>query len=271
MILFPNAKINIGLDVIRKRDDNYHDLETIFYPVTLCDILELNIAEKTELTITGTEIEGNTDNNLVIKAYRLLAANFTIPPIRFHLHKQIPTGAGLGGGSSDAAFTLIGLNKLLNLNLDKTALVEFASQLGSDCPFFILNHPVFAEGRGEIFSSVNITLGNLSIVLIKPPLEVSTAQAYSGIKPVSPLFPLKQAIEKPVDQWRNFVFNRFEDNIFRLFPEIEEIKTSLYRHGALYASMSGSGSTVYGLFSNIPENLSDQFPSCFYKEEKCRY
>jgi len=227
MICFPNAKINIGLEVIRKRVDHFHDLETIFYPVTLSDILEMNESEHTKLTLTGLDIADDTNNNLVLKAYRLLKETYNLPPVEFHLHKLIPTGAGLGGGSSDSAFTLMGLNELFHLNLGKNKLSEFASLLGSDCPFFIHNHPVFAEGKGNIFTEINLNLKGLSLVLIKPRLGVSTAQAYGSIKPSFPEYPLTESVLKPIVEWKDFIFNKFEENVFNIYPVIGQIKASL--------------------------------------------
>jgi 4-diphosphocytidyl-2-C-methyl-D-erythritol kinase len=269
MICFPNAKINVGLEVIRKREDNYHDLETIFYPISLSDILELNSSERTKITLTGLEIENDPENNLVMKAYRLLKEAFNLPPVEFHLHKLIPAGAGLGGGSSDAAFTLMSLNELFQLNIKKDKLLDYASTLGSDCAFFILNKPVFAEGKGNLFSEIKISLNGLTLVLIKPPFAVSTAQAYSSIIPHLPDFSLLESINKPVDTWENYVFNHFEKHVFQLFPQIGKIKDLLYESGALYASMSGSGSSVYGLFKDVPENLKDKFNGYFIWQGKC--
>jgi 4-diphosphocytidyl-2-C-methyl-D-erythritol kinase len=271
MICFPNAKINIGLEVIRKRTDSFHDLETVFYPVALSDILEMNESDNTKLTLTGLDIPDNPDNNLILKAYSLLKAAFNLPPVEFHLHKIIPMGAGLGGGSSDSAFTLTGLNQLFHLNLQRNKLLEFAAQLGSDCSFFILNYPVLAEEKGNLFSEITVNLLGLSLVLIKPFLSVSTALAYGGIKPSAPVYPLRESIIKPVNEWNNCIFNKFEENVFELYPIIGQIKKTLYTSGALYASMSGSGSTVYGLFEEVPPNLIDLFPGCFYWQEKCQF
>jgi 4-diphosphocytidyl-2-C-methyl-D-erythritol kinase len=268
MIVFPNAKINIGLEVIRKREDGFHDLETIFYPVSLSDILEMNEARTTKLTLTGFDIDDNQDNNIVLKAYRLLHKEYNLPPVEFHLHKQVPTGAGLGGGSSDAAFTLMGLNDLFSLTIEKQKIVEFASQLGSDCAFFVHNYPLFAEGRGTVFSEIELDIKGHSLVLIKPPFPVSTAEAYKGITPIATERSLPYSVKKPISEWKNCVFNRFEENVFNLYPKLDEIKKSLYSKGALYASMSGSGSTVYGIFDTAPQQLKALFPDCFYWEEK---
>ena len=271
MILFPNAKINIGLDVIRKRPDNFHDIETIFYPLSLCDILEINKSDKFHFSVSGLSIPEGNGPNIVIKAYQLLNDEFHLPAINVHLHKQIPAGAGLGGGSSDAAFTLLGLNDLFNLKIDNQTLIKYALQLGSDCAFFIKNIPVFAEGRGDIFSEINITLKDFSLVLVKPGCFVSTAEAYSRVKPSIPGKSLKYSIGSLVDDWKDIVFNRFEPGIFSKFREIEQIKESLYREGAVYASMSGSGSSVFGLFRGEVRDLHELFPGCFYWQEECGY
>jgi len=268
MICFPNAKINIGLEVLRKRADNFHDLETIFYPVSLCDILEMNTSDKTTITITGIDIIDDPEKNLVLKAYRLLNEEFSLPPVEFHLHKQIPTGAGLGGGSADAAFTLMGLNELFHLSIGKNKLLDYASLLGSDCAFFVLNYPVFAEGKGNLFSEIALDLKGLSLVLIKPDFSVSTAQAYCGIQPALAAFDLKDSIMKPVKDWKNCIHNRFEDPVFTLYPQLLKLKESLYSNGALYASMSGSGSSVFGLFEEVPPTLQALHSGCFYWEEK---
>jgi len=269
MICFPNAKINLGLEVIRKREDNFHDLETIFYPFSLSDILEMKESNKVKLILSGLDIVDNPDNNLVLKAYQLLKGIYGLPPVEFHLHKIIPTGAGLGGGSSDAAFALKGLNDLFQLNIEKDKMIEFASNLGSDCAFFIHNHPVFAEGKGDIFSEIKLSLKGLYMVLVKPSVAVSTAAAYRGVTPSIPDSYLIDSIKRPVNEWHDCIRNRFEESVFAAYPIIGHIKESMYNDGALYASMSGSGSSVYGLFDRKPENLKTYFLDCFYWEEKC--
>jgi len=271
MILFPFAKINIGLDVLRKRPDNFHDLETIFYPLELCDILEINQSNTFHFSISGIEIGNVNEENIVVKAYRLLQSSFNLPPVHIHLHKQIPVGAGLGGGSSDASFTLTGLNKLFNLNLDSNVLMGHASTLGSDCAFFISGKPLFAEGKGEVLSEAEIDLKKYSLVLIKPAISVSTSLAYSTIVPGTPEFFLKESVKLPVSQWKERIENRFEKGIFESFPQIKSIKDRLYHEGAIYASMSGSGSAVYGIFEDVPPHLKFLFPDCFFREEKCRF
>ena len=263
MILFPNCKINIGLNILRKRSDNFHDLETIFFPLSLCDILEINYSNSFNFSTSGIQIPDSGDN-IVVKAYRLLQSEFNLPPVSIHLHKVIPFGAGLGGGSSDAAYTLIGLNKLFELGLEQKDLLNYSLKLGSDCPFFILNNPCFAEGRGELLSEIDLILNGLKVVLIKPDCEVSTAQAYAGIKPKIPEISLKELIRLPAETWKNKISNDFEENVFLKFPVINDIKDKLYSSGALYASMSGSGSSVFGLFKDIPDKFDFHFPGCFY-------
>jgi 4-diphosphocytidyl-2-C-methyl-D-erythritol kinase len=271
MILYPFAKINIGLEVLRKRSDNFHDLETIFYPLSLCDILEINESYSFKFSLSGLKIAGDQKENIVVKAYRVIQSEFNLPPVHIHLHKMIPTGAGLGGGSSDAAFTLSGLNDLFQLNLDTSRLMEFASRLGSDCPFFLLKHPAFAEGKGDIFSDINIKLKNFSLVLIKPNFSVSTKTAYSYLLPKLPEFSLKDSIKLPINRWKDRIENRFEKAIFSQYPEIGKIKEILYQKGAFFASMSGSGSSVYGLFEKKNNNLNYLFRDFFYHEEICQF
>lgn len=267
MICYPNAKINIGLEVVRKRDDGFHDIETVFYPLSLSDILEMNVSTTTSLTLSGIDIVDDPNKNLVLKAYRLLKNDFSLPPVSFHLHKQIPTGAGLGGGSADGAYTLKGLNALFNLNIDTEKLENYASQLGSDCAFFIQNKPIFAEGRGNIFSPINLCLKGYWLVLVKPPFAVSTAQAYAGVKPELPGSKLTELVKMTVSEWGEKVVNRFEESVFSIFPEIGKIKQTLLDNGAVYAAMSGSGSTVYGIFEQVPNELKTQFQNYFYHQE----
>ncbi len=267
MVFFPNCKINIGLNVIRKRSDSYHDLETLFFPICLYDGLEIIKSDKFEFSTSGLPVTTN-DDNIVVKAYKILKEDFNLPPVKIHLHKNIPMGAGLGGGSSDAAFTLIGLNSLFNIGLDKDSLINYSLKLGSDCPFFVINKPCYAEGRGEVLTEMDIQLDGLKVVLIKPDCEVSTAQAYSGVKPIVPIVNLKEALLLPFEEWKGKVENRFEESVFLKFPSIKNVKDKLYESGAVYASMSGSGSTVFGIFKDIPENLKPNFTDCFYWETK---
>ena len=252
MITFPNAKINLGLNIIEKRPDGYHNLETVFYPVPVEDALEVNIlnesTQKFRLHQAGLEIAGEAENNLVVKAYKLLDERFNLPPIDIHLFKHIPSGAGLGGGSSDAAYMLKLLNEKFNLELSDENLEEYAAKLGADCAFFIRNAPTFAEGIGNIFSPISLSLKGYQIVLVKPDIFVSTRDAFAQIKSHRQEIPLKEVIKQPIEEWKERMVNDFEESVFPQFPAIKEIKEKLYEAGAIYAAMTGSGSSVFGLF-----------------------
>ncbi len=250
----PNAKINIGLNVVSKREDGYHNLETIFYPVSLCDKLELKTTKRKKNIFKqkGIEIEGEYIDNLVFKAYKLLAIDYTLPPVNITLTKNIPFGAGLGGGSSDAAFMLKMLNYFFNLKIETEQLEKYASKLGADCAFFIKNKPVFASGIGDVFQETNLSLKDYYIVLIKPDIFVSTPDAFCFVKPHKPEFSLLDISLIDINEWKHLIVNDFEKSVFRKYPEIAEIKDYLYNSGAVYASMSGSGSTVYGIFKEMP-------------------
>ncbi len=255
---FPNAKINIGLQVVEKRPDGYHNIETVFYPVNLCDILEFvpvdqAIRKDIQLTVTGLQIEGLQEDNICLKAYHLLKEDYRLPSLLVHLHKIIPVGAGLGGGSSDAAFMLRSLNAYFELKISEDRLCEYASELGSDCAFFIKNKPLLASGRGNIFSEIQIAQEDLKIIIINPGIHVSTTKAYAGVVPKHPEIPLAELIRLPIFEWRNRIQNDFENSVFQTYPEVANIKKQLYELGAIYASMSGSGSSVYGLFDHIPD------------------
>lgn len=252
MITFPNAKINLGLNIIEKRPDGYHNLETVFYPVPVEDALEVNIlnesTQKFRLHQAGLEIAGEAENNLVVKAYKLLDERFNLPPIDIHLFKHIPSGAGLGGGSSDAAYMLKLLNEKFNLELSDENLEEYAAKLGADCAFFIRNAPTYAEGIGNIFSPISLSLKGYQIVLVKPEIFVSTRDAFAQIKSHRQEIPLKEVIKQPIEEWKERMVNDFEESVFPQFPAIKEIKEKLYEAGAIYAAMTGSGSSVFGLF-----------------------
>lgn len=271
MIVYPNAKINIGLDILRKREDNFHDLKSLFYPIQLCDILEVLAAESFSYSQSGIAITGDTEDNLAVKAFRILQKRHKLPDVKIHLHKQIPFGAGLGGGSSDAAFMLTLLAERFNLNLSHSELSETALKLGSDCPFFIENTPVIASGRGEILTPFPITLRGMFLVLVKPDTPVSTAEAYAGISPAMPPHKLEDLLQEPVSIWKNNITNSFEKSVFQKHPEIKDIKEKLYAMGAEYAAMSGSGSSVFGLFKHRPENISPNFKGCFVHTETLLY
>lgn len=254
MIDFPNCKINLGLHVFEQRPDNYHPLETVFLPVPICDALEFvkttNPNHSTSIQFYGLAIAGEPESNLVYKAWKLLHNNYGIDPVDGALYKHIPMGAGLGGGSADGAFALKILNQLFELNLSEDTLIELALQLGSDCPFFILNKPVFASARGEIMEPIAINLKGYCLVLINPGIHVSTAKAFGMVpkRKVNEMGQLMPIIKGPIEDWKHQLCNDFEKALFPLHPELGQIKTQLYELGAVYASMTGSGSTMYGLF-----------------------
>lgn len=260
MIVFPNAKINIGLNVVSKREDGYHNLETIFFPLKLADALEFVEADEIKLTTSGIQIDGAPEQNLILKAYYLLQAEFNLPPVHFHLHKVIPFGAGLGGGSSDAAFTLRMLNDYFNIGLSSQKLEYYAAQIGADCPFFILNKPTFATGIGNKFHNIELNLSDYEIVILKPNISVSTIEAYKNVIPRNPKFRLTEIIKTPVEEWKNLIVNDFEKSVFPVYPQIAVLKQLLYDFGAGFASMSGSGSSVFGFFRQIPANLDKKIP-----------
>ncbi|MBU3676791.1 MAG: 4-(cytidine 5'-diphospho)-2-C-methyl-D-erythritol kinase [Chitinophagaceae bacterium] len=249
MLLFPNAKINLGLSIVRKRSDGYHDLETVFAPVAWCDALEFVASETTSLHVEGISVTQEPESNIVWKAYQLMLARFPfLPPLELHLLKNIPHGAGLGGGSSDAAFLLKGLKQYFNLDISEGDLMHMALQLGSDCPFFIYNRTCYAEGRGEIMSPITLKLSEWQIVLIKPPFPIPTAKAFQGITPKAAEFKVYEVVQDPVETWRGRLVNDFEAPLIPAFPQIQWLRDALYAAGCTYASLSGSGSTVFGLF-----------------------
>jgi len=261
MISFPNAKINLGLHITEKRPDGFHNLETVFFPVGWSDMLEFVEADEMQFITSGINISGDPESNLVMKAYRLLKNEFELPPLKIHLHKQIPFGAGLGGGSADGAFMLQMLNKTFNLKLSEEKLLKFSSALGSDCPFFIMNKPVYATGRGEIMNIINLRLNGLFLLIVKPPIEVSTAKAFQFIIPKKSEVSLADLVNRPVKNWKDSIFNQFEPSVFQQYPEIETIRKQLYDSGAIYASLSGSGSSVFGFFNQLPPHLENLFPA----------
>ncbi|RPI42285.1 MAG: 4-(cytidine 5'-diphospho)-2-C-methyl-D-erythritol kinase [Bacteroidetes bacterium] len=264
MILFSPAKINIGLQVIERRADGYHNLRSVMVPVPLFDMIEIVQAPATsrgiEISLSGTGFDTGEGGNLCARAYERLAAETFLPPVRLHLHKQIPVGAGLGGGSSNASLTLRGLNRLAKPPLTADRLLGISSSLGSDCPFFMHSGMMMLEGRGEILSPVSLNLDHLVLVLLYPGIHVSTAEAFAGIRPAIPAENLSDLILLPVDEWKGRVVNDFENHIFKRYPLLAEIRDALYSRGALYASMSGSGSSIYGFFPSpphLPDELSE--------------
>ena len=267
----PNAKINLGLNIVEKRPDGYHNLETIFYPINLQDALEVTRRENNDkeytLHISGSPLEGEPEDNLVVQAYKLLKKDYPgLLPVDIHMYKHIPAGAGLGGGSSDAACMIKLLNDKFSLGLSTERMEEYAVKLGADCAFFIRNKPVFATGIGNLFEPVELSLKGYHIILIKPDIFVSTRDAFAEIKPVRPAVSLKEIVKQPMETWKNSMKNDFEDSVFKKFPEIAAIKDELYDLGAVYAAMSGSGSSVYGIFKAPIENVEDKFCGCFCRQ-----
>ena len=249
MIVFPNCKINLGLHVTRKRMDGFHELETVFYPLPLTDALEVISPGSLRFTSSGIEIPGASEDNLCLKAWHLLKADFpTLPETDIHLYKHIPIGAGLGGGSSDAAFMLTLLNNRFQLELSKEQLITYAAQLGSDCAFFIHNTPCYASGRGEILEPLTLDLSGWRFVLVFPDIHVNTGWAFKQLTPQQPPLSLKEVINRPVTEWKEIMSNDFEAPILSAHPELARIKEEMYARGAVYATMSGSGSAMVGLF-----------------------
>lgn len=264
MLTFPNAKINIGLNITEKRSDGFHNIESVFYPVEWCDALEIIPNQNTDATnavfqSSGLAIPGNESSNLCLKAWNLLQDRINVPPI-IHLHKVIPMGAGLGGGSADGSFMLKMLNEVYELKLSNDELKDFARKLGSDCAFFIENRPVFCYNKGDEFENFKLDLKGKFVVLVNPDIHISTAEAYSGVSPKKPEMSLKTALSQPISEWKKIVKNDFEENLLLKYPTIAAVKATLYQAGAVYASMTGSGSTVYGIFEQ-ESDLKSSFPN----------
>lgn len=274
MITYPNAKINIGLNITERRPDGYHNIESVFYPINLQDAVEIKTIEGEEpqggykLKVSGTILDGTPDDNLVVKAYKLLRKDFNFPAQKIHLYKHIPVGAGLGGGSSDAAAIIKMLNEKFALGLTSEQMQNYAVQIGADCPFFINNTPVFATGIGNIFTPIEFSLHGKTIILVKPDIFVSTRDAYALVKPSPAAIPLTEAIKQPISEWKQFITNDFEKSVFAKYPEIAAIKDKLYDMGALYASMSGSGSAVYGIFDSPIEYADEIFSGYFCRQRE---
>jgi 4-diphosphocytidyl-2-C-methyl-D-erythritol kinase len=265
MISFPNGKINIGLSVLEKRPDGYHNIETIMYPVSIHDVLEIIVFPGIDFSfsLTGINIPGETGNNLVCKAYELLKKDFNIPAIKIHLHKVIPAGAGLGGGSADAAFAIKMINKLFDLGLSEEKMEYYSKILGSDCAFFIKNKPVIAYEKGDKFENVALNLEKYFLIIVKPYIHINTQEAYSWIKPARKEISLKDLVHAPINQWKNTVINDFEAELIKQHPVIEIIIKRLYEVGAIFASLTGSGAAVYGIFSEV-KDIQKEFPRCFF-------
>lgn len=271
MINFPIAKINLGLNVVEKRPDGYHNLQTVFYPVPIKDALEVHVMDEAfpsdydcDLKVTNITIEGDEQRNLVVRAYQLLKQDFpTLPRIHSHLWKGIPTQAGMGGGSSDCAYMMLLLNQQFQLGLTDEQLIEYAAKLGADCAFFILSRPCYAEGIGEKLQPIDMSLSGYYIAVVRPDIPVPTKEAFSRIRPHYPAQNCRETVMQPVETWRDTLINDFEESVFALHPEIGNIKQQLYDMGATYAAMSGSGSALFGLFKKQPDSLSQEFPNMF--------
>ncbi|MDB5022792.1 MAG: 4-(cytidine 5-diphospho)-2-C-methyl-D-erythritol kinase [Mucilaginibacter sp.] len=253
MIVFPNAKINIGINITGRRPDGYHNIETIFYPLPIYDALEALPGERLTFQSSGLQIPGRIEDNLCIKGYHLIKKDHDLAPLNIHLLKHIPIGAGLGGGSANAAFFIKLINSLCNLGLTATDMLHYARQLGADCAFFIENKPLFAFEKGDQFETISIDLSKYKIVLVMPPVHVSTGEAYRGVKPAPVKHSLYELILEPVREWKHFIKNDFEESVFKNHPVIRGVKAALYDAGAVYASMSGSGASVFGIFNEKPD------------------
>ena len=264
MITFPNAKINLGLNIVERRPDGYHNIETVFFPIPLTDVLEIVPADETSLTCYGNAVDCPPEKNLVMRACRLMQERYDVPPVTMHLYKHIPDGAGLGGGSSDAAHTLLMLNKMFDLNIPVDELAALAVTLGADCAFFIHNRPMLATGIGDRLSTVEVDLKDKVLLLVKPPVGVDTRTAYSRVVPQAPATSLSDIISLPIPAWDGLLVNDFEPSVFTALPQLWIIKATLLDAGAQYAAMSGSGSTVFGIFDNdkLAESTADSFTDC---------
>lgn len=273
MITFPCAKINLGLNIVSKRPDGYHNLETVFYPIPLTDALEIKYMDEKfpsespcDLKITGNDVDCNEEDNLVIKAYQLLAADFQLPRVHAHLVKRIPTQAGLGGGSSDAAYMIRLLDERFRLNIGIPEMERYAAKLGADCAFFITADPSYAEGIGDVLMPADVPgagLGGYYLAVVKPSVAVSTRDAYTAIVPKTPAKCCRDIVRQPIETWKDELVNDFEASIFAMHPELAAIKQSLYDAGAVYAAMSGSGSALFGIFREQPTGLEKEFEGMF--------
>ncbi|SES91784.1 4-(cytidine 5'-diphospho)-2-C-methyl-D-erythritol kinase [Hymenobacter actinosclerus] len=264
MLVFPNAKLNLGLNVTSLRPDGFRNLESVFVPLPWCDAFEVLPAPagaETSLSFSGLPIPGEPETNLCRRAYELLAADFKLPPAQMHLHKDVPIGAGLGGGSADAAFALKAINSQFELKLPPEKLESYARRLGSDCAFFIRNEPVYAYSRGDMFDDFALDLRGIPTLVVYPGLHISTAEAYSRVVPRTPRHDLRQSLAQPMPAWRETVGNDFEEALTPVYPVLAEVKAQLYAAGATYASLSGSGSAVYGLFPELPEAPELEWPT----------
>lgn len=261
MIIYPRAKLNLGLNIVGKRNDGYHNLETVFYPINIHDTLEVEPSDTLRLELLGIPLEGNSNDNLVIKAWQLLRKDHSLPPVSIRLHKAIPSQAGMGGGSSDGAFMLRLLNEQFQLGLTDEELIQKAALLGADCPFFITDNPAYAEGIGERLTPISLDLSSYHLLIVKPPIAVSTREAFAHITPHPTAIKCRDIVQQDIRSWREQLKNDFEDSIFPQYPRLKMIKQQLYQQGALYAAMSGSGSSLYGFFEKAPKIL-DAWSDC---------
>lgn len=278
MINFPCAKINLGLNIVSRREDGYHNLETVFYPIPVTEALEIKLMGKEfpseadcDLKVTGNAVDCNEADNLVVKAYNLLAADFSIPRVHAHLYKRIPSQAGLGGGSSDAAYMIRLLDERFRLNIGNAEMERYAARLGADCAFFITADPSYATGIGNVFEPVcglQDKLAGCWLCVVKPDVQVSTREAYSKIVPQKPIKCCKDIVAQPIETWRNELTNDFEGPVFDAHPQLRVIKDKLYALGAMYAQMSGSGSALFGIFRDKPEGIAEMFGDCVTFVEK---
>lgn len=266
VIVYSNCKINLGLNIVAKRTDGYHDIETVFFPLPLHDALEAIQSDQLNFTTSGLPIPGDSGSNLCVRAWHLLKSDFPqLSAVNIHLHKAIPIGGGLGGGSSNGAAMLLLLNKKFHLQLTQQNLVDYSLKLGSDCPFFISNTPQFASGRGEILEQVQLDLAGYKLLLINPGIHISTKEAFAGLTPKKAQKNIQDIIAGPVETWKDDLVNDFESTIFKIYPTIGDIKQKMYDAGAVYASMTGTGSSVFGIFANNHEESSLSFPDYFEK------
>ena len=285
MIIFPNCKINLGLQIIRRRNDGYHDLQTVFYPTKIYDALEViqepgessknypampdgvTAKEALQFECTGLDVGNDPVTNLCVKAFQILKKDFPqIPSSQMHLHKTIPIGAGFGGGSADGAFTLLLLNQKFGLGISRETLLDYALQLGSDCPFFIINKPCYATGRGEFLEHISLDLSSYRFIIVHPGIHINTSQVFSEITPTGATTSIKEIVKQPIETWRHELKNDFEEPIFKNYPEVKKIKNDLYESGSIYSSMSGSGSAVYGIFEKDHTDFP-KFPSSYFVKE----
>lgn len=263
MINFPIAKINLGLNVVSKRDDGYHNLETVFYPVPIKDALEVFPMEdgfpsdvRCDLKVTNLFIDGDEQKNLVVKAYNMIAQDYELPRVHVHLYKYIPTQAGMGGGSSNCAYMIRLLNEMFSLGMSDEKMIGYAARLGADCAFFIKAQPAYAEGIGEKLQPISIDLSGCKMLVVRPNIPVSTKEAFSLITPQVPKKNCLDIVRQPIETWKDELVNDFERSVFAIHPEIGRLKEMMYEQGAVYAAMSGSGSSVFGLFSDTPDEKS---------------